>query len=379
MRNGQLPAELEGAKIRRRMAASPTSAASAPAPAAGAPGSATAKKTRGVPWALVLAAMYLLVILVLVVGTERLGDSESHWFFTVMLFVPRWPLALPLVLLLPIAAFGRMKLASLGALAAAALLIVWFMDVGVSFAGTSSAPREERLRIMTYNIGGGSFEPADLVALVKEIDADVIGFEECQLEENAFAGTGYEMRNDNGNCLVSRLPVTKVDVRDPQDIWAINGSGAIARYEIAWQGRTVSMMVVHLETVREGLQTLPFGFWKSDWQGPKDLGDNVKERAMESRVASEWMRRGAGVPTIVVGDFNMPADSAIFRTYWSSLHNALSEKTLGRRVTKATRWHGIRIDHVLYDDGLSCLGARVTRDLGMDHRPVVADFRFVGK
>jgi vancomycin resistance protein VanJ len=342
----------------------------------------TAQAKRGIPWAAGLACVYMLAVVAVVLGTKRLGDAEGHWFFTVVLFVPRWPIALPLVLLVPIAAFGRAKLASFGALAVSVALMPWFMDFGVGVPSSSTAPRPERLRVMTYNIGGGSFEPADLVALVKEVDADVVGLEECQLEENAFAGSGYTMRNDNGNCLVvhdSQVKVRTVDVRDPQDIWDKNGSGAIARYELEWSGHVVSLLVVHLETVREGLQTLPFGFWKSDWDGPKQLDDNVKERVMESRVAEEWSRRaGTGVPQLVVGDFNMPPDSAIYRTYWSRLHNALTDRAVGRRVTKATRWHGLRIDHVLHDEGLSCLEARVTRDLGMDHRPVVADFRWAG-
>jgi endonuclease/exonuclease/phosphatase (EEP) superfamily protein YafD len=338
----------------------------------------TARTKRRLPWAAGLALTYVLFVTVLVVGTKRLGDADGHWFFTVLLFAPRWPFALPLVVLVPIAAFGRLKAVSLGALGAAALLLVWFNDVGVSLRSSAEGPRAERLRIMTYNIGGGSFEPSDLVALVKELDEDVVGLQECQLEENAFEGTGYSQRNDNGNCLVTRLPIKTIDVRDPQDIWDKNGSGAIARYELEWSGKVFSLEVVHLETVREGLESLRFGFWKSDWDGPRQLDENVKERAMESRVASEWARRAAA-PTMVIGDFNMPPDSAIYRTYWSTFHNALSENTLGRRVTKETRWHGIRIDHVLFDDRLVCLGARVTRNLGMDHRPVVADFRFAAR
>jgi endonuclease/exonuclease/phosphatase family metal-dependent hydrolase len=337
----------------------------------------TGRTARRVPWAAGLAIAFLVVVAALVLGTERLGDADGHWFFTVLLFVPRWPLALPLLGLVPIAAFGRHKPVSLGALGVAAVLLVWFNDVGVSLRSEASVPRAERLRIMTYNIGGGSFDPSDLVALVKEIDADVVGLEECQLEENVFEGTGYSQRNDNGNCLVTRLPINSIDVRDPQDIWDRNGSGAIARYELQWAGRPFSIEVVHLETVREGLQTFGFGFWKSDWEGPKQLDENVKERVLESRIASEWTRRGSA-PTVVVGDFNMPPDSAIYRAYWSGFHNALSENTFGRRVTKATRWHGIRIDHVLFDDRLTCLGAHVTRHLGMDHRPVVADFRYAG-
>jgi endonuclease/exonuclease/phosphatase (EEP) superfamily protein YafD len=335
----------------------------------------TAKGRRAIPWAAGLAALYLLVVLVLVLGTKRLGDAQGHWFFTVLLFVPRWPLALPVALVVPIAAFGRYKPISLGAVAIAILLLVWFNDVGVNLNSDGAAPRSERLRVMTYNIGGGSFDTKDLVALVKDVDVDVAGFEECQLEETAFDGTGYSQRNDSGNCLVTRLPVKTVDVRDPQDIWDKNGSGAIARYELEWSGKIVSVEVVHLETVREGLETFPFGFWKSDWEGPKLLDENVQERALESRLASEWAGRGKA-PTIVIGDFNMPPDSAIFRAYWSGFHNALSENTFGRRVTKETRWHGIRIDHVLFDDRLTCMSARVTRHLGMDHRPVVADFRF---
>ena len=88
----------------------------------------------------------------------------------------------------------------------------------------------------------------------------------------------------------------------------------------------------------------------------------IDERAMESRLASEWARRSK-LPSFVVGDFNMPVESAIYRKYWSTFGNALSQLGRGRPVTKATRWHGIRIDHILFDEGWTCQKAWVAADL----------------
>jgi endonuclease/exonuclease/phosphatase family metal-dependent hydrolase len=171
---------------------------------------------------------------------------------------------------------------------------------------------------------------------------------------------------------VTRLPVLVEDIRDPHDRWAVNAPGAIARYEVEWAGRPLSVLLVHMSTVRRGLEELPGGVTRHGWQGPRSMRENIALRDDDSRLSLEWARR-ASLPTIVMGDFNIPVDSAIYRRYWSGYHNALSEMANGHPMTKMTRWWGIRIDHVLFSSDWMCRQAFVADDLGMDHRPVVAD------
>jgi hypothetical protein len=66
-------------------------------------------------------------------------------------------------------------------------------------------------------------------------------------------------------------------------------------------------------------------------------------------------------------------ESAIYREAWGAWTNAFSHAGFGLGWSKYTRWHGVRVDHVLYPAGWECLRAWVEPGLGLDHRPVVAD------
>ena len=330
------------------------------------------------PRAAILSIAYALCVLATVLVTSVLGDKA--WFPTVLLFAPRWVYALPILVVLPIAIRGRLKAVSLGTLAVTAFLLLWFNDFHVSKSiGGDESKGENRLRVVTYNVGGGDFHPETLVGLVNLLHADVVGLEECQhVDVPAFAAKGYAVREDQSKiCLITKLPIVKEDVRDPHDMWAVGGAGGISRYELDWNGHIFSVELVHLETVREGLEAMRWGFWRSGWQGPREMRANIQQRATESQLALEWSKRST-LPTIVMGDFNIPTDSAIYRNTWKPFHNALSENGNGNLVTKATKYHGIRIDHVLFGDGLKCQKSFVAEDLGMDHRPVVADFTWSG-
>ena len=92
-----------------------------------------------------------------------------------------------------------------------------------------------------------------------------------------------------------------------------------------------------------------------------------------SRRAANWVTQG-GTPAIVAGDFNTPAESAIFRQYWSDLDDAFAEAGLGYGGTRVLRWFRVRIDHVLTTGALRAVRAEVGADLGSDHLPLIADF-----
>jgi endonuclease/exonuclease/phosphatase (EEP) superfamily protein YafD len=103
-----------------------------------------------------------------------------------------------------------------------------------------------------------------------------------------------------------------------------------------------------------------------------DLRANTALRTAESEATRRWISRSPR-PVLVAGDFNLPVDSVVYRRSWSWLTNAFSQAGTGFGSTKFTRWHGVRIDHVLGGPGWHCRRCWVGPDVGSDHRPVIAD------
>ena len=144
------------------------------------------------------------------------------------------------------------------------------------------------------------------------------------------------------------------------------------RYAIDVQGRSVTLLNVHLETPREGFEATLAG-------GIAGLGEFA--RVAEIRTAESALARALDDDTsdfvIVAGDFNMPEESAIYRRFWSGYANAFSEAGVGLGHTKATRWFGARIDHLLTNNLLEPVACWVGPSVGGDHRPLVAELEFV--
>jgi vancomycin resistance protein VanJ len=317
----------------------------------------------------IVVALHLVAALGVWISLSLWGDS--HWPVTLLLFGPRWIYAVPFLVTVPAAILLDRRL--LAFVAATALVIVGpIMDFRVPFRSPfASAVSPSRLRVLTYNIGGGRMSGEALEGLIDEIAPDIAAFQECntQIDPAKLAAKGWHVRAKGGQCLLSRYPIKGVDARDRRDVWAMNGSGTVVRYDIETPAGVVNFVNVHLETVRDGLSAL----MAQRLGGVPELQANIGQRALESKIARAWVERGGRTPTIVAGDFNMPVESAIYDQYWSDYRNAFSEAGFGFGVSKATRWHGIRIDHVLVDPTWICKRAWVARDLGLDHRPVVAE------
>jgi endonuclease/exonuclease/phosphatase (EEP) superfamily protein YafD len=113
------------------------------------------------------------------------------------------------------------------------------------------------------------------------------------------------------------------------------------------------------------------------WKAAPELTAVIALREHESEVASRWVGEVPD-PVLIAGDFNMPTDSGIYQRSWSAYTNAFSEAGLGFGYTKFTRRMGIRIDHVLAGRGWRCRRCWVGPDVGSDHRPVLADYDWVG-
>jgi endonuclease/exonuclease/phosphatase (EEP) superfamily protein YafD len=308
--------------------------------------------------------------------------ADVWWPATLILFGPRWIWGLPLVVLAPIAALRDRRL--LAPLAVAALVVaIPIMGFTVALprhaAAAPSSPDAappRRLRLMTYNVGEGTSNGTDLFRMVAEVSPDVVAIQECSAVTRVAhrqPGERYSIIAHGNLCLLSRSPIEKKEVQDPEAVSALGGTGSFVRYTVHLPAGDVSLVNIHLATVREGLEA----FLASGPVGVPALKENLATRWAMSALARSFVDR-AEPPLLVAGDFNLPIDSAIYRRDWSSFTNAFSAAGSGLGTTKRTRWFGVRIDHILLGPGWSCERAFIGPHLNGDHRPVVADLTWSG-
>ena len=137
---------------------------------------------------------------------------------------------------------------------------------------------------------------------------------------------------------------------------------------------TVHVCCLHLYTLRKGLDAVR----GQKWKGASELERVSAIRNEDSRIASQ-LARGQSGPVIVVGDFNMPSDSAVFQRDWKGWQDAFSTCGFGLGHTFASRHIGLRIDHILADaTHWHVRSCRVGPNLRGQHRPLAAELALLG-
>ena len=327
------------------------------------------------------------------------AKSEEWLPATLLVYGPRWPLALPLVVLVPLALLAWPRiLRTLAPLALSALVIAWpIMGGRVSLATLGkpmpALPANGSFRVMTFNTFGG-------VAVAARLDEafalrpDIAAFQECGdvLFAALQAIKGMYAVNYHGLCTVSRWPITKIDSMPRLE----NGQGAAlaARHHITTPFGPVLFVNVHFETARKGLEALTKGgslvpdnaggiarmvlaVLSPNMATARQLMMNTVTRTRESARASRWaLTDAANTPVIVAGDFNLPVESTIYWRYWSGYRNAFETTGTGFGFSKSEgELLRIRIDHVLGNAAAPRpTGTLIGPELGSDHRPVLVEY-----
>lgn len=281
---------------------------------------------------------------------------------------------LPAVAAVPVAATSSWWLAGLLAIPAALL-------VGVQLpprrprqpvrSGPAAAPGPLTIRFLTVNVLGGHADPAAVVGLVREHDADVLAVQELtpemvgQLKDADLPGHLPFSHLDprpaaRGTGLWSRWPLTALDpVPDT--------TSAFPRAEINPDGRPpVTVTAVHPKA--------PLNHNQDKWQ-----------QELESL---RQVLAGTAGPQIVAGDFNATRDHRPFRDLLST-GLADCADTARKRPWPGFTWPSIwpgfvvkvhppslpfmRLDHVLISrDTCTAREVRVFRVPGTDHCAVLA-------
>ncbi len=299
--------------------------------------------------------------------------GSEFWPVQLLCYGPRWTMALPMLVLIPLAAWRRLAIAAAGLCIAGVVSLTF---AGAVLPGWMRSPdsvvSRSSLRLMTCNVQYEDLRISDLVALIRDTRPDLILLQECRLPnpEVALGLKGWHYHTEGEFCIASRFPIINfATLRRPDKAYRCFAT----RAEILWQGRTVPIASVHLMTPRKGLESI----LRSPLAGIKVFREVARVQRFESGLLRQWVA-DQPASSILAGDFNLTAEHPIFRRDWSGYGDAFSETSWGFGETMFTRWIGLRIDHVLNGPNWAALSCQVGPDVGSAHRPVVADLTWIG-
>ncbi len=297
-------------------------------------------------------------------------EGDRSWLATIFLFGPRWLCALPLPLVALCVVVWQRRLLWL---VAATTVMIFGPLLGFHAHASDDGPG--KLRVLTCNVNQRGYRDADLANLIDTAQPDVVALQEVKIAPAPIVWPrGWQVVHRDELLVASRFPV---ELQEGFERPSVPGKTVAFRYKIAAPGGDVQLFNLHLMTPRWGLEAVLDRNKGVDLSKIPRLDAMLWLRAAESQQVSDWIAGFEGAK-IIVGDFNMPFDSAIFRRNWSGYENAFSTAGFGFGFTKMTEkrgWsYGSRIDHILYTPPWHCKKAWVDADIGSDHLPLLATF-----
>ncbi len=236
----------------------------------------------------------------------------------------------------------------------------------------------EPLRVVTYNTDRARDVADRIRGDLAQWDADVVALIDCKTEVadslRSIAPPGLFV--SPWLCVVSRLPLVSHQAMPRAVVErgmavGLGRLGRVHRFVFSHAGREVPIVVLHLESPRTAL----FAARNLDLT---QLPADHRRRATHSALVRRWL--GDITPTtIVLGDFNLSVESAIYQRDWGDLTNAFSAAGTGFGHTMFAGRHRVRIDHVLTGTGWVPVRAEVLRGYPGEHEPVVVEVRGNGR
>jgi vancomycin resistance protein VanJ len=314
---------------------------------------------------LLIIGAWLHLAAIGLVGSLFYIVPNDTWYAMVILYAPRWIWALPCIVLLPL---GLVKIRKLLLPEGLSLLLVVWPIMGLCIPWRAPAGDTPQWRIVTCNVGGAAVDAEQLRALLRNLEADVIVLQECsaELAEMVAADGDWHKHQAHQLVLLSRWPIAEAEVyRSQFSSW---GAYRAVRYQLDAQPGPISFVNLHLETPRDGFEALIH----AEPGAIEQIRAQTDRQSKEAQAVAD-IARHSNEPSLLAGDFNLPVESSLYRNAFGGYRNAFSCAGWGWGSTKFTRWHGIRIDHVLASDEWNIQRCWVGADVGSDHRPVIAE------
>jgi len=311
---------------------------------------------------------YLAMLLLLWAIIHFVG--ERWWLAALILFGPRWVLAIPLALLAPLALWRSPKL--LWVLAICVIVLAGpLMDLCIPWGRVfHSRGSGFQVRVLTCNTHANAIRKAELAQLIDSTQPQVVALQEWSGgydgptlgEGKWYVLTDHELR------VQSRWPIRKVG-HIVSEGWAY---GSAIHYEIQSPSGTIPFFALHLASPHNALESAV----NLEDTAARQIEGNQAQRRQQSEDLSR-AAQAAGERVILAGDFNLPRDSEIYRDSFSTFEDAFSAGGFGFGWTYTHHGTSTRIDHVLSGIGWKCRRCWAAASVGSPHRPLIAELELI--
>jgi vancomycin resistance protein VanJ len=301
--------------------------------------------------------------------------GDRWWFATLLLFGPRWLILLPLAVLVPLAlGFHRRSLLPLGL--AAVLGVGPLMGFCLPWARLSGSG-QPTVRVLTCNVKGQCQDNPRLNDLIQQAAPDIVALQGCWRQVRVAWPAGWHVCQQGELLVASRFPLREFTDTTPARTGDRDPPGKVLSCCIHLPEGELRFATVHMQSPHFGIARV-----LDRRVGIQPSRNDVLNAEMENRwqESQEVAQRLADEfrADVVVGDFNLPEESPIYRVCWGSYWNAFGTSGWG---WGGTEWptvpthipFGIRIDHILSDRGWRPQRCWVGSDVGADHLPLLAD------
>jgi endonuclease/exonuclease/phosphatase family metal-dependent hydrolase len=329
---------------------------------------ASAPKRVGYPRlrAAIAASSWLYLLLVLA-AWALIYVGDLWWPATLLLFGPRWLLLLPLLPFMLAALCWRRRSLTL-LLLTLVLILGPIMGFNVPWHAVSSAtPSGMRLRVLTCNMHYQRPNVSVLERLLDDSHPDIVAVQELPSHEpfDYFAEDQWHIQRMPGLFLASRYPIRRAERLGRE---SMKEPGSLARYEVETPVGVVTLFSLHFASPREGL----YEATHHPAAGSAELDFNSALRRRQSENLVRLADEATGL-VVLLGDFNTPSESAVFRAVWVRYRDAFSSSGWGWGYTFRGAKTDVRIDHILLSPGWHCERCWVGPNVGSPHLPVLAD------
>ena len=321
----------------------------------------------------VLAVVCWAYLVVILVAWLMLQRADRWWPATILMFAPRWLLALPAIVLLPLA--GLMRSRSVIVVLLAGTVVAWpVMGFNVPWQRlTSGKPVGTPFRVITLNMHYINADPQALEDLITDGSPDIVAVQEWGgYERAAIRSTpGWHIHATQRLFLASRYPIKKTFELGGD---SMGEHASLTHYELDTPVGTVHVFSIHAATNRHGIQDTKH----DNHKGAAEVRANSARRYEQLAFVAGKAAECAG-PVLIVGDFNTPSDSSIFPYVLSGYTDAFTAAGWGWGYTFLGSKTTVRIDHILMGRSWACSACRVGPFVGSPHRPVIADLVWIGE
>ena len=290
-----------------------------------------------------------------------------------VLFGPRWIFALPYIVLLPATMIYRRRCAWPTMLGAG---ITLFSIMGLClpwhsvFAAKVVGPH---VRVLTCNTHGYELDAPAFALVIARERPDIIALQGGVAAQRIwlFGDAGWHVETDGELCIASHFPIHKrEEIIHPRTA----PREAAVWYDVELPFGTIPVVNLHLASPH-----IPFlEVLTNAAEGPKDVEANSRNRIDRWRMIGQRAEE-IGPSVMLVGDFNTPPDSPVFRQGSKAFADAFETAGSGFGYTYGQGGTAARIDHIFTGGAWRAEQSWVTERVGSPHSPLLADLEWVAE